>query len=300
VLLTISGRTFSWYGWLFSAVFGATFFATCSSAAAESANVSNLSIVAIANPGPADLLYPGGSGDVVVAISNPNSFPVTISAVQLPTSTTFATGYLTSGLSVANVQCDADSSFVYWSGATSRSASSHRLAVALTVAAADSLVVTFVKEARMGTSSPSACEGSYFSMPSLLGVTATASSNVPTPGPTSDSWSNSTLARTSAPVGRPVSPSAESPALNAAGSSGSGTRMGGVFDRLWRTLRRAAAPIVAATAFTFAVLPFILVFLLVQRRIDANDPKLAAAPVFAHPGLPFSDVGNDESLGLRD
>ena len=62
----------------------------------QSANVSNLSITAVASPAAGNLLYPGGTGDVVISISNPNPFPVTITAVNLPTNTTYATGYITS------------------------------------------------------------------------------------------------------------------------------------------------------------------------------------------------------------
>ena len=43
--------------------------------------------------------HKSGSGDVVVTISNPNPYPVTITAVQLPTNATYATGYTTSALS---------------------------------------------------------------------------------------------------------------------------------------------------------------------------------------------------------
>ena len=52
----------------------------------------------MASPAATNLLYPGGNGDVVVTISNPNPYPVTITAVQLPTNTTYATGYTTSAL----------------------------------------------------------------------------------------------------------------------------------------------------------------------------------------------------------
>ena len=65
---------------------------------AHSGSVSNISITAVASPAAGNLLYPGGTGDVVVSISNPNPFPVTITAVQLSSNTTYATGYTTSGL----------------------------------------------------------------------------------------------------------------------------------------------------------------------------------------------------------
>ena len=58
-----------------------------SSGQGQSATIANLSITAVASPAPANLLYPGGTGDVVVTIANTNPYPVTITAVQLPANT---------------------------------------------------------------------------------------------------------------------------------------------------------------------------------------------------------------------
>ena len=69
-----------------------------SSGEGQSATVSNLTIAAVASPAASNVLYPGGSGDVVLTISNPNAFPVTVTGVNLPTNTTYATGYTTSAL----------------------------------------------------------------------------------------------------------------------------------------------------------------------------------------------------------
>ena len=63
-----------------------------SSGEGQSASISSLTISAVASPAATNLLYPGGTGDVVVTISNPNAFPVTVTSVQLPTNTTYATG----------------------------------------------------------------------------------------------------------------------------------------------------------------------------------------------------------------
>ncbi len=63
-----------------------------SSGEGQSASISSLTISAVASPAATNLLYPGGPGDVVVTISNPNAFPVTVTSVQLPTNTTYATG----------------------------------------------------------------------------------------------------------------------------------------------------------------------------------------------------------------
>jgi hypothetical protein len=46
--------------------------ATGSSGEAQSATVSNITIAAVASPAASNLLYPGGAGDVVATITNPN------------------------------------------------------------------------------------------------------------------------------------------------------------------------------------------------------------------------------------
>ena len=55
-----------------------------SSGEGQSATISNLNITAVATPSATNLLYPGGTGDVVVTISNPNPYPVTITASAAP------------------------------------------------------------------------------------------------------------------------------------------------------------------------------------------------------------------------
>ncbi len=166
-----------------------------SSGEGQSANVSNLSISAVASPAASNLLYPGGNGDVVVSISNPNPFPVTITAVNLPTNTTYATGYTTSGLTTTQTGClAATPSGVTWNYATSSSGSSHTLTTPLTVAASgqanNPLVVTMSNDASMASTAPAACENTYFSMPSLTGVTATGGAATTTTSPATDSWTS--------------------------------------------------------------------------------------------------------------
>lgn len=165
-----------------------------SSGEAHSGSVSNISITAVASPAAGNLLYPGGSGDVVVSISNPNPFPVTITAVQLPSNATYATGYTTSGLTTTQTGClAATPSGVTWSYATGSSGSSHTLTASLTVAASgqsdNPLAVTLTNDASMAMSSPAACESTYFSMPSLTGVSASAGGTATT-SPATDSWTS--------------------------------------------------------------------------------------------------------------
>ena len=166
-----------------------------SSGEGQSAGVSNLTISAVASPAATNLLYPGGTGDVVVTISNPNPYPVTITAVQLPTNTTYATGYTTSALSTTQTGCLASTpSDVIWNFSTGTSGTSHTLTSALTVgasgAANNPLVVTLTADASMTSAAPAACENTYFSMPALIGVTATGGAATSTTTPATDSWTS--------------------------------------------------------------------------------------------------------------
>jgi hypothetical protein len=166
-----------------------------SSGEGQSAGVANISITAVASPAAGNLLYPGGTGDVVISISNPNPFPVTITAVNLPTNTTYATGYTTSALSVTQTGClAATPSGVTWSFATGSSGSSHTLTTPLTVAASgganNPLVVTLTNDASMASTAPAACEDTYFSMPSFTGISATGGAATATTSPATDSWTS--------------------------------------------------------------------------------------------------------------
>lgn len=161
-----------------------------SSGAAQSSTISNLSISAVASPAAGNLLYPGGTGDVVLSISNPNSFPVTVTDVQLPANSSFAVGYSDAALTAAQTGCDATNSAVTWNYATATAGTTHTLTTPLTVAANGTLTVTFTNDAAMGSSAPAACAGTYFRMPSLAGVTATGGAATPTTGPVTDSWTS--------------------------------------------------------------------------------------------------------------
>ncbi len=166
-----------------------------SSGEGQSATISNLTITAVGSPAASNVLFPGGSGDVVVSISNPNPYPVTITAVQLPTNTTYATGYTTNALSTTQTGClAATPSAVTWNYSTATSGSSHTLTTALTVGASgqanNPLAVTLTNDASMASTSPSACANTYFSMPSLTGVTATGGAAASTTTPATDSWTS--------------------------------------------------------------------------------------------------------------
>ena len=165
-----------------------------SSGEGQSANVANLTITAVASPAASNLLYPGGNGDAVVTIANSNPYPVTITAVQLPTNTTYAGGFTTSALSTAQTGCSTTTSDVIWNYSSTTSGSSHTLTTPLTVGASGTannpLVVTLTNDASMTTAAPAACVNTYFSMPSLTGVTATGGSGTSTTTPATDAWTS--------------------------------------------------------------------------------------------------------------
>ena len=166
--------------------------AASSSGQGQSATIQNLTITAVSTPGVTNLLYPGGSGDVVLTISNPNPYPVTLTAVNLPANTVYATGYTNSGLTTANASCTAVSSLVSWNFSTSTSGTSHTLTTALTVAASGAannpLIVTLTNDAAMALTTPAACANTFFSLPSLTAVTATGGAATITTSPVTDAW----------------------------------------------------------------------------------------------------------------
>ena len=166
-----------------------------SSGEGQSATIANLTITAAAVPSATNLLYPGGNGDVVVTISNPNPYPVTITAVQLPTNTTYAAGFTTSALSTPQAGCAAATpSDVIWNFSTGVSGSSHPLTSALTVAASgqpnNPLTVTLTNDGSMTAAAPLACANTFFSMPSMTGITATGGAAAATSSPATDSWTS--------------------------------------------------------------------------------------------------------------
>jgi hypothetical protein len=167
-----------------------------SSGQAQSATISKVTISAVATPASGNLLSPGDTGDVVVTISNANDFPVTITAVQLPTSTTYASGFTSSALTTAQAGCLATTpSGVTWSFATTTSGSSHTLTSPLTVAASgkanNPLTVTLSDAASMSQATPLACANTFFSMPSLTGITASGGgTGTATTSPTTDGWTS--------------------------------------------------------------------------------------------------------------
>lgn len=183
-VLLAAGGAYATTNWIVSLNAG-------SSGQGQSAGISNLTITAAASPGAGNLLYPGGTGDVVVTIANPNPYPVTITAVQLPANTTYANGFSDAALTAPQTGCvSATPSDVTWNYSTATSGTTHTLTSPLTVGANASLNVTFLNDASMGVAAPAACAATYFSMPSLTGVTATADAASATPSPATDGWTS--------------------------------------------------------------------------------------------------------------
>jgi hypothetical protein len=163
---------------------------TGSSGESQSATIANLTISAVASPAATNLLYPGANGDVVATITNPNAYPVTITAVNLPVNTLFASGFTTSGLGTAQTGCSSSTSDVIWNFATGTSGSVHTLTTPLTVAGSGSLTVTFTNDASMTAAAPLACAATFFSMPSLTNVAATGGAATATTSPATDAWTS--------------------------------------------------------------------------------------------------------------
>ncbi len=172
------------------ALYGAT---TGADAVASGRTVSNLKITAVADPGARAPLYPGGTGDVVVRIANPDPYPVTVTAIGLAGDSAYAAGYTTGALTTPQPGCAADTpSGVTWNVPTVSGESRHALDGALTVGAAgtvdDPLTVVFDHGAVMSADAPPACAGAFFSMPALTGVTASVTTAPATESPATDAW----------------------------------------------------------------------------------------------------------------
>jgi|GEM_PF-709240 len=184
----VAGGSFAATNWVVGLTVG-------SNGEGQSATVSNLTVSAVASPGATNLLYPGGTGDVVLTISNPNPYPVTVTGVNLPTNTTYAAGYTNSSLTTAQSGCAAATpSDVIWNFSTSTSGSAHTLTTPVTVGpsgnANNPLTVTLTNDASMTAAAPAACENTYFSMPSFTAVAASGGAATVTTSPFVDAWTS--------------------------------------------------------------------------------------------------------------
>lgn len=144
-------------------------------------------LVAIDPSGPAgDRLYPGGTADVSVTVRNPNPYPIVITGVALPSSAQYAQGFSTPSLLVRRSGCGSVDSRVVWQYALVAHVTEHRLAHPLRIAPGADRRVILVDAASMSRSAPAMCEGAFFVMPSLQGVTAAAVRSADPPTLTTD------------------------------------------------------------------------------------------------------------------
>jgi hypothetical protein len=93
-------------------------------------------------------LYPGGTGDVKISVSNPNAFPVTVTAVS-------GNGTITSDVSA----CTTGGTGVTFTDTSSLS---------LVAAASTTTTFTLANKASMSSSSVNACQGAIFTIPVTL------------------------------------------------------------------------------------------------------------------------------------
>jgi hypothetical protein len=180
------GVSFAASNWAVGLASGAT-------SESQSASIQNLTISAVASPAATNLLYPGGRGDAILQISNPNPYPVTVTAVSIPPQTSMASGYQGSNLQTTQPGCGSNASDVYWYGAAASTNTTETLSTPVTVAAASggtsaTLSVVLTNDAFMTSAAPSACASTYFQMPSFAGITATGGAATASSSPASSGW----------------------------------------------------------------------------------------------------------------
>lgn len=133
-------------------------------------------------------IYPGGSGAVVVSITNRNDVAVRITAVDLPADMAYATGYTTSAHTTRRTGCSASTSGVVWTGSQRGRSSQQPLATPLVIPAHQAATVTMDHAAQMNVSAPAACEATYFAMPAVIGIGTRSDAHARTSMPAVDSW----------------------------------------------------------------------------------------------------------------
>lgn len=131
---------------------------------------------------------------MVLTITNPNPYPVTVTGVNLPTNTTYANGYTTSALTTQTGRLSTTPSDVIWNFSSATSGSGHLLTTAVTVGpsgnANNPLTAALTDAAAMALGAPPACENTVFSMPSLTAVSATGGDAPVTSTPATDGWTS--------------------------------------------------------------------------------------------------------------
>lgn len=151
------------------------FWSTTGSGTGAAASGSSLGLTLTAGTVSTNVLYPTATGDVVVVISNPNPFAVSVDSLTLPT--TAATAYTNAGLTTLNAACNTGGTGVTWNY-TSKSLTG--VIVAKKTGGVDgTLTLTLTNGAAMSNASDNSCQSSFFKMPNVL--TAPGSSSAGTP-----------------------------------------------------------------------------------------------------------------------
>ena len=121
------------------------------------------------------VLYPGGTSDVVLTITNPNPFVVSVTNLTMPL--TAATAYTDSGLTTLNGSCNSGGTGVTWAyGSKSLSGVIVQKKIGATNG---TLTLTLTGGASMDNTSDNSCQSAFFKMPNVSTVTAASSTGTP-------------------------------------------------------------------------------------------------------------------------
>lgn len=116
-----------------------------------------------------NLLFPNGNGDVVIVVSNPNPFNVSVDQLTLP---------VTAATAVSNAPCNTGGTGVTWAYTTK---SLSGVIVAKKVGATNgTLTLTLTNGAAMSNASDTSCQSTTFTMPNVSTApgTSTATASV--------------------------------------------------------------------------------------------------------------------------
>jgi hypothetical protein len=118
-----------------------------------------------------NVLYPTGNGDVVVVITNPNPYAVSVDSLALPA--TAATAYTNSGLTTLNTTCNTNGTGVAWAYATKS------LSGVIVAGHNGTTTLTLTSGAAMSNLSDNSCQNSFFKLPNITSAVVTSSTSTP-------------------------------------------------------------------------------------------------------------------------
>jgi hypothetical protein len=151
------------------------FWSTTGSGTGASASGAAQSVTFTQTTTNANVLYPGVTGDVVLLVSNPNPFPVSVDSLTLPA--TAATSYTDVALNTLNATCNSGGTGVGWTYPTKTMGG---VIVAKKVGATNgTLTLTLTGGATMTNLSDNACQSSFFKMANVTTATVTSASGTP-------------------------------------------------------------------------------------------------------------------------